>query len=227
MPKVKLPKGAPALDMTPMVDLGFLLVTFFMLTAKFRAPEPVMVDTPSSTSNEPLPEKVMMVTVDTDGRVFWDMSGKDARAQMIKDMMVTHTELQLGEKDIERFSVMGPIGQPITKLAEYIRADERLRTQMDATTEGIPTDSLNNELADWITAGYGGFARDQDAKGVTIEMMTEDRDLRLSYGIKADGDTDYEKVEKVIDIFRKKEIYIFNMVTDFEAFDSDAAGSVE
>jgi biopolymer transport protein ExbD len=227
MPKVKIPKGAPALDMTPMVDLGFLLVTFFMLTAKFRAPEPVMVDTPSSTSNEQLPEKVMMVTVDTDGRVFWDMSGKEARAQMITDMMAAHPELKLDEKDINRFAVMGPIGQPLTRLAEYIRGDERARTEMDATTAGIPTDSLNNELGEWITAGYGGFVKDQNDKGVTIQMMNEDKELRLRYGIKADGDADYEKVERVIDIFRDKEIFIFNMVTDFEAFDSDAMSGAE
>jgi hypothetical protein len=30
------------MDMTPMVDLAFLLVTFFMLTASFREAEPVV-----------------------------------------------------------------------------------------------------------------------------------------------------------------------------------------
>ena len=55
MAEVQSSKGSPSLDMTPMVDLAFLLVTFFMLTATSRVTEPVVVDTPSSTADKLLP----------------------------------------------------------------------------------------------------------------------------------------------------------------------------
>ena len=57
MGKIKVSKSAPSIDMTPMVDLAFLLVTFFMLTASFRMAEPVIIDLPSSVSEKTLPRK--------------------------------------------------------------------------------------------------------------------------------------------------------------------------
>ena len=85
MPKIKMPTSAPSLDMTPMVDLAFLLVTFFMLTAQFRPEEAVAVDTPSSMSSMPIPtENLMTIIVDSADRVFWDFTDKKVRRAVVE-----------------------------------------------------------------------------------------------------------------------------------------------
>ena len=87
MPKLKIPKSSPAIDMTPMVDLAFLLVTFFMLAASFRPSEPVTVTTPSSVSDKVIPENMIMVTVAEDGKVYFNLTGAEARKEALKNMM--------------------------------------------------------------------------------------------------------------------------------------------
>jgi biopolymer transport protein ExbD len=61
---------------------------------------------------------------------------------------------------------------------------------------------------------------DAQAKGVSMEELRKNDKLRLSYAIKADGETDYGKIEAVVDIFRDKEIYQFNMATSMETGDN-------
>src|SRR6187200_2395830 len=56
MGKVKVQRSSTSIDMTPMVDLAFLLVTFFMLTTKFAPEEPLAVDMPTSVSEIKLPD---------------------------------------------------------------------------------------------------------------------------------------------------------------------------
>lgn len=222
MPKIKIPKSAPSLDMTPMVDLAFLLVTFFMLTAKFRNMEPVEAEPPSATSEIQLPEKVMLVTIDKEGRVFFDISGKKIREYTLDHIRQRYPSLQLTQSQIDNFINMGTFGQSVANLPKYLSADNDVKEQMDKQTKGIPVDSLDNQLAAWILDGYQGFLDDANEQGLTEDDL-KDKKNGLSYAIKADAETEYAKVKKVVDTFRDNRIYQFNMVTNLKGTDAPDA----
>ena len=192
-----------------MVDLAFLLVTFFMLTAKFRAEDPVMVETPSSVSEKILPENVLMVTVDTGGRVYFNISGPEARKGMLLDMGEKYN-VAFTPDDQKRFSVMASFGIPMKDIQQYIRGNDVIRKKMDATSPGVPIDSLHNELGDWIT-----YAVNHEAE---IEKQKETpKDKQLRYAIKADGQSKYNSaVKRVFDVFGERKIHTFNLITTLE-----------
>lgn len=64
MLKAKKRRIAIRIDMTPMVDIAFLLLIFYMATTSFKPPEKLHVALPSSHSEIKLPESDMIyVTV--------------------------------------------------------------------------------------------------------------------------------------------------------------------
>ncbi len=184
MGKVKVHRTSPSLDMTPMVDLAFLLVTFFMLTTKFAPEEPVAVDTPSSTSIIKLPETgILTITVSKDGAVFFNMDGKYHRQELLR---------KIGEKygvtftpeETTSFALSSSIGLPIGNLKEYLDMSTEERKLVNQS--GIPTDSTNNELADWIV----------------LARMTNPQL--------------HPVVRKVINTLIDKRVTIFNLITNME-----------
>lgn len=212
--KASQSKGTPSLDMTPMVDLAFLLVTFFMLTATSRVSEPVVVDTPSSTAEKLLPENVIMITIDEKGRPFFNISNADVRKKTLERMGQQY-KITFTDKEKQRFAGMTSFGVPMVQLKEYINMDDPQR--MKVNSPGVPYDSLHNELGDWIQFGRIEAAKQaKEQKDKAEELGRQFKYEPLRFAIKADAQTNYIAVKEVIEVFKDKEIYRFNLITDLE-----------
>lgn len=83
MPKIKPKRHGVLIDMTPLVDVAFLLLTFFMLTTTFKPPEEVSIDLPQSNSIIKLPaSNVITLSLSKDGRIFMDVDAQKLRGHL-------------------------------------------------------------------------------------------------------------------------------------------------
>jgi biopolymer transport protein ExbD len=209
--------GVPALDMTPMVDLAFLLVTFFMLTASFRMAEPVVVDPPSSIGKVDLPDNHIMVTIDDKGRAFFGISNTTAKMAALREMGKRYN-VPFTEQQIVKFSGLPSIGVDIKDLPRYIDAKEAERTDFQPQ-KGVPLDTItpNNQLRDWINiAGNEAVKVYNAAKAKAAETNSDFKAEKPHYAIKSDATTKYIFVKDVIKTFTDLKIYQFNLITQLE-----------
>lgn len=198
MAKVKPHRKKPTLDMTPVVDLAFLLVTFFMLSAKFKAPEPVVVDTPSSTSDLVVKEEnLVTLLIGDDGKVFFNVDNQDTRYNLISKLSEAKG-LNLTPEEMTTYSISSSFGMPFNKIKSYLAlpTDERSKV----TQDGIPCDSLNNELKDWLVITRTGLG------------------IGFRYAIKGDAKSDYKIVDQVITTLQTEGVKVnkFNLITTLE-----------
>lgn len=77
--KVRSKKSNPGVDLTAMVDLAFLLITFFMLTTTLSKPQSMPLAMPDKTKEEKeittkIPEERMMtILIGKDNKILWYM----------------------------------------------------------------------------------------------------------------------------------------------------------
>ncbi len=197
MPKIKAARKSTRIDMTPMVDVAFLLITFFMLTIKFRPQEAIQVELPFSIAETPLPERNMaIIKIGKQGQVFFGIDSKFDRIEMLRKM-ANRYQIEFTEEQEERFALLPEVGVAMSQLPQYLDIDPLERDEVNKTLRGIPVDSAHNELRDWIVAA----------------RLTNPK---LRFAIKADKDTPYPVVKRVIETLREKKINRFYLITNLE-----------
>ena len=89
------------IDMTPMVDIAFLLLIFFMVTAVFRTPQALEINLPPKDVQIPIAQSnILTLRVLPGSRIFWN-SGEvppapitiDKLAATLKDANARNTKL--------------------------------------------------------------------------------------------------------------------------------------
>jgi biopolymer transport protein ExbD len=198
MPSVKIPRKSSDTDMTPFVDVAFLILSFFMLATKFKPPEAVEIATPNSVSSKELePKDAMMVSIDPKGRVFFSIQVEKDNAPIKSVITNLNTTRSLGLTDgeINAFVKDANVGVPFAKLKPYLALNEEQRKAYKQ--EGVPVmDTLNNELYYWIRDTYSAFSG-----------------KKLNFLIKGDNKSTYPVFKNVIWAFKKNDILKYFLVT--------------
>ena len=202
MAKINIKKKAGSTDMTAMCDVAFLLLTFFVMTSTAKIPEALVVDTPVSTVQTKLPEADLATLTVGKGKVFFDLKGREVRLRTL-ELMSEKYSVDFTDEDKKIFSMMDDFGVPILNLKQIIEMKAGDRSK--AGQSGIPTDSLDNQLKDWIF----------NARKANIEV----NDKELQVAIKGDAKEEYPAIRKVMDILQEQKINSFSLVTGLRGKD--------
>jgi biopolymer transport protein ExbD len=202
MPRVKLARKSTDTDMTPFVDIAFLILSFFIMATKFKPPEAVEIKTPASVLSKKLPESnAALISIDSSNRVFFTLlSEKDkSKYDAVIDEINTSQNLGLGENEKRMFRRTYMTGVPFSGLKQLLNTDPNEQAKLNQP--GIPVlDSTNNQLIWWIRATKDAFAGTRGFR----------------YLIKGDNNSKYPAFEAVINALRKNEEFKYDLVTALE-----------
>jgi biopolymer transport protein ExbD len=182
--------------MTAMCDVAFLLLSFFILTTKFKPAEAIAVTTPNSVAAKVAPEKdLVLITIDKDGKVFLTMDDEEKK-EFIANTLNQTKGLNL---NVQAFKKAGFFGAPFNGLAQFLALPEEQRK--GGNLPGIPCkDSTQNELIEWMQL-----------------VNTSYQGQKMNLLLKGDNMAKYPAFKNVIDAFKKNDFLKFQMITNPES----------
>lgn len=122
MPKIKKARIPVKIDMTPMVDVAFLLLTFFMLTTQFRPPAEVEIVLPASHSVFKLPESdIMTITISKDNRLFLGFDSQRLTGKIFGDQNRYRAGVEVTVKELPDYLIHARMANP--KLRTVVKGD--------------------------------------------------------------------------------------------------------
>jgi biopolymer transport protein ExbD len=200
MPRVKVARKSTAIDMTAMCDVAFLLLTFFILTAKPKTDDPSHATVPASIYMIPVADANMItLSVGTD-KVFFSVSEQDVRKEAL-GVMGTKYGVTFTPEEQQRFAVTPIFGVPMNQLKSFLDTDPAQLKNF--VQKGIQVDTTNNsELYNWI------FTARQAEVGLHQKL--------LNISIKADRAEAYPMINTVISILGKQKLFKFDLITSLK-----------
>ena len=200
MPKIKIPRKSTSVDMTAMCDVAFLLLTFFILATKQKPPEVLAVQTPSSVSSKAVPDKSIIITLTKDGKAFLMLGDETKKADILNNIN-TSKGLNLSGAELAKWNKTEFIGLPLNQIKNSLALSSPIAAEK---LPGIPTDSTNNEITDWMRSITNVYAGGDQSK---LEQMIL---------VKGDNAALYPIFKNIKEAFKKNDIFKFRIVTNGE-----------
>jgi biopolymer transport protein ExbD len=123
MPKIHRKRVGFKLDMTPMVDIGFLLLTFFMLTTQFKPSEDIQITLPSSHSVFKVPgADVITLTIGKEGQILLGVDSQILRGALFGQAAKMKASVEVQTKDLPNLLIQARQSNP--RLKTVIKADK-------------------------------------------------------------------------------------------------------
>ena len=200
MSRVKVARKSTAIDMTAMCDVAFLLLTFFILSAKPKTQAPVSADPPASTATFVIPESDFSTITIGQGKVAFNVQGDDVRRETLKQMGLKY-KYTFTPHEIQVFATTESFGMPIGQLKQFLNLSNEQKSSVQQ--EGIPVDTTeSNELADWV----------HEARIANKYL----HNIELRVAIKGDAKEEYPTIHKVIATLQKQNVNKFSLITDLK-----------